>query len=256
MAKIKDRTGEKYNRLTFTKFVKMVNGFAYWEARCDCGRKKVVRASDVITGRTKACGCLQKETRIKNGHNQMIDMRKINTWWWEIDFSIPPRTSNNSLAYWALCTFCGVTEKWVSGNSIRSGSSKTCGCLREMYKTGSKTSSYNPDACRIIDEYGSQNGYSFRHAMNGGEVRILKYFVDGYDVAKNVVIEIDEPQHYKNGELRKKDIRRQRRIMRKLGCTFIRIRIDRAGSIICEPKIYKPDELPDVYPNYGILAMV
>jgi very-short-patch-repair endonuclease len=54
----------------------------------------------------------------------------------------------------------------------------------------------------------------------------LGYWVDGYDKEKNVVIEIDEKQHFDiNGNLLEKDIRRQKEIEKYLDCKFIRLRI-------------------------------
>lgn len=86
---------------------------------------------------------------------------------------------------------------------------------------------YSIGACKLIEEYGKKHGYNFQHAENGGEFHIkeLGYFVDGYDVDQNVVIEVDESHHYKNGELKKKDKGRQKEIVEYLGCKFIRIRI-------------------------------
>lgn len=85
---------------------------------------------------------------------------------------------------------------------------------------------YNPNACKLIDEYGKQNGYNFQHALNGGEhyIKELGYWVDGYDKEKNVVIEIDESHHFdRNGQLLKKDIDRQKEIEDFLRCKFIRL---------------------------------
>lgn len=88
---------------------------------------------------------------------------------------------------------------------------------------------YNINSIRIIDEYGKKHGYNFKHAENGGEYYVdkLGYYLDGYDIDKNVAIEIDEQHHFtKTGELREKDIIRQRKIEQKLGCKFIRIRYE------------------------------
>lgn len=81
---------------------------------------------------------------------------------------------------------------------------------------------YNPDACRLIDEYGKKHGYSFQHAENGGEfyIKELGYWVDGYDTKQNVVIEVYEPKHYEPGK-RIKDIARQKEIEKYLKCEFI-----------------------------------
>lgn len=87
---------------------------------------------------------------------------------------------------------------------------------------------YNPRACELIDEYGKQYGYNFQHAMNGGEHFIpeLGYWVDGYDKEKNVVLEIDEKHHFDgDGNLKKKDVIRQKEIEESLKCKFLRFPI-------------------------------
>ncbi len=84
--------------------------------------------------------------------------------------------------------------------------------------------SFNPNACKIIDEYGKKHGYHFQHAMNGGEfyIKDLGYWVDGYDKEKNVVIEIDEAHHRSQ---KKEDMNRKREIENYLECKFIRMTI-------------------------------
>jgi len=93
-------------------------------------------------------------------------------------------------------------------------------------KHGQVHPNYNPEACRLIEEYNEKHGYNFQHAENGGEFHIkeLGYWVDGYDAAKNVVIEVDESHHYKDDKLKEKDIQRQQEIEEHLDCEFIRIR--------------------------------
>jgi len=87
---------------------------------------------------------------------------------------------------------------------------------------------YNPKACKLIDEYGKENNYNFQHAENGGEfyIKELGYWVDGYDKEKNVVMEIDESFHFDfDGNLKEKDVERQQEIEEYLKCKFIRIRM-------------------------------
>jgi hypothetical protein len=80
---------------------------------------------------------------------------------------------------------------------------------------------YNPDACKVIDEYGKLHGYNFQHAENGGEfyIKELGYWVDGYDKEKNTVIEYYESYHH--DEKRERDVRRQKEIVEHLKCNFI-----------------------------------
>lgn len=54
---------------------------------------------------------------------------------------------------------------------------------------------------------------------------ILGYYIDGYIPELNLVIEVDERIHYDiDGNLREKDIQRQKEIENKLNCKFIRIK--------------------------------
>lgn len=64
MANFKDLTGQKFGRLTvlktfrFDKYTKCV-------CKCQCGNEKTINATDLVRGRTKSCGCLQKEVTSK-----------------------------------------------------------------------------------------------------------------------------------------------------------------------------------------------
>ncbi len=84
---------------------------------------------------------------------------------------------------------------------------------------------YNKKSIFHIDKYGKENGYSFQHAENGGEYSIkeLGYWVDGYDINKNIVIEFDEKYHNKQIL---KDNERQNEIIEYLKCDFIRLNED------------------------------
>ena len=84
--------------------------------------------------------------------------------------------------------------------------------------TGKIIPGFNPVACQIIDEYGKKYGYNFQHALNGGEFKVVGYSVDGYDKKNNIVIEYYENRHRRNW---RKDLVRQRRIMKHLNCKFI-----------------------------------
>jgi len=54
--------------------------------------------------------------------------------------------------------------------------------------------------------------------------RVAGYFLDGYCSMLRLAIEIDEPYHFNSdGELREKDIRRQKEIEEEMGYTFLRI---------------------------------
>ena len=80
--------------------------------------------------------------------------------------------------------------------------------LREV-RLGKVTPNFNPFACQKIDEYGKQHGYNFQHALNGGEVRVVGYSLDGYDKEKNVVIEYYEPYHNRKSQIEHDRVRKE-----------------------------------------------
>jgi len=81
---------------------------------------------------------------------------------------------------------------------------------------------YNKKSIPIIEKYGVEYDYNFKHAENGGEfyIKELGYWVDGYDIDKNVVLEFDEKYHNKQQD---KDNKRQSEIIEHLKCGFIRL---------------------------------
>lgn len=86
--------------------------------------------------------------------------------------------------------------------------------LNQIKKLGTKYT-YNPKACDFIEEFGNKNGYNFQHAMNGGEIVVSGYSLDGYDKEKNIVFEYDEPKHNRIGT-KKRDRIREERIIEKI----------------------------------------
>lgn len=97
--------------------------------------------------------------------------------------------------------------------------------IKKLKKLGNMRPNFNPLACKIIDEYGKQNGLNFQHALNEGEffVKDLGYWIDGYDKEKNIAIEYYERWHDKSRE-RKYDEYRKSQIIKKLNCQFIELR--------------------------------
>lgn len=61
MGVLHDLTGQKFNRLTAIRFVKMQGGSSIWLWKCDCGREKEIGAAMVKRGSTQSCRCLHRE---------------------------------------------------------------------------------------------------------------------------------------------------------------------------------------------------
>lgn len=70
MSKLIDLTGKKFGRLTVIKRSgSNRDGSAMWLCRCECGIEKIVRGTDLKNGKTKSCGCFQKE-KIKEANTK------------------------------------------------------------------------------------------------------------------------------------------------------------------------------------------
>lgn len=66
MAKFFNRIGLIYGRLTVIEPKgKNEKGKTLWLCRCDCGNHKIVVGDYLTAGRTKSCGCLDRENRLK-----------------------------------------------------------------------------------------------------------------------------------------------------------------------------------------------
>jgi hypothetical protein len=99
---------------------------------------------------------------------------------------------------------------------------------------GSKFSkNYNVVACKFIEDFGKKNGYNFQHALNGGEIEVCGYFVDGYDKEKNIVFEYDEKHHYKSGTLRNLDKIKETEIINKINPNMF-IRYDEQKNLLID----------------------
>lgn len=66
----KDRTGEKYGRLTVLYEDTSPNRKEkqiYWVCQCDCGKLSSITSGRLATGNTQSCGCLAQEKRTLHG---------------------------------------------------------------------------------------------------------------------------------------------------------------------------------------------
>jgi hypothetical protein len=95
--------------------------------------------------------------------------------------------------------------------------------LKRIEKFGKICPNFNPNACNFFNKLNEQNNWNLQHALNGGEKRVLCYFLDAYDVERNIVVEYDEPHHYDiKGNLKNKDYKRMIEIFNHLKCKFYR----------------------------------
>lgn len=57
----RDLTGQRFGRLIVISRAENRNGDVCWNCVCDCGNKRVVRRTHLVSGDTLSCGCLIRE---------------------------------------------------------------------------------------------------------------------------------------------------------------------------------------------------
>lgn len=59
-----DMTGWKCHELRVVSRCKVAKGHnAYWLCMCSCGNPTVVRSDNLLSGKTKSCGCLRRRKK-------------------------------------------------------------------------------------------------------------------------------------------------------------------------------------------------
>lgn len=76
--------GRRFGRMVAIEETKL-GGNSAWVCRCDCGQTKAVRSGHLLSGATRSCGCLKRETssaiRIQHGFARMGNVRReYRTW--------------------------------------------------------------------------------------------------------------------------------------------------------------------------------
>ena len=139
-----DLTGRKFNSLTvvsYNKEVSVQKKGAHWNCKCDCGNEKVVWGSDLKRGKTKSCGCCNKEKSgevVKKVKKQREDLTGLRFGRLVVISYNEEVTKQKKRTYWNCKCDCG-NEKVIRGSHLRSGDIVSCGCynrdrVKEQWK--------------------------------------------------------------------------------------------------------------------------
>ena len=100
-----------------------------WDCLCDCGKKTLVAPSALIRGRTKSCGCLAGGGNIEDLTGSVFGRLTV------IGY-------NGSGFRECLCS-CGNTVS-VRASLLKSGQTRSCGCLKSELHQKMMNSANNP----------------------------------------------------------------------------------------------------------------
>lgn len=141
MSRLIDLTGQTIGRWTvLSQAASAPDRRTMWLCQCGCGNQKPVCGKSLRYGTSKSCGCLRNELGDQFGRRGLIDLtgRVFSRW------TVLHRYKDVLPVRWICRCECG-TEKSVYGKELRTGGSKSCGCLRDELasaKTGPKHSSW------------------------------------------------------------------------------------------------------------------
>lgn len=123
MAKMIDRTGRKYGKLTVLfRDTKTDKKGIFWICRCECGNIVSVNGDNLQSGNTTSCGCTRKETIAKS-----VDLtgQKFGL----LTVTRRSHTDKNGHAYFKCRCSCD-NECTVSSANLKSGKIVSCGCYK------------------------------------------------------------------------------------------------------------------------------
>ena len=131
----RDLTGQKFGKLTVTgkspeKYV-APNGRtdSIFYCHCDCVKESDVRRSQLLTGRTKSCGC--------NGFSQRNDLTGIRFGFLTVlkrsDIPITYRDGKKRSRWICKCD-CGNVHEATRTDLVK-GKVRSCGCSRSRQRT-------------------------------------------------------------------------------------------------------------------------
>lgn len=106
------------------RVVKSSTRHVMWLCVCDCGEERVVDSYKLQSGRSKSCGCMQRDQRRSEVLGKTFGR------WTVIGY---PGVKGEKTIWRCRCS-CG-TERDVSRSTLKSGPLVSCGCLRSEQAT-------------------------------------------------------------------------------------------------------------------------
>jgi hypothetical protein len=138
VAKLRDLTGQVFGRLRVLEHSgRNAHGDNLWCCRCTCGADTVVKATNLLRGLTKSCGCLATGLVRRDATGERYHRLTV------VEYL--GRDSHRTSIYRCVCD-CG-TEVRANINHLRRGKIKSCGCLKREADTsrhGPRNPNYNP----------------------------------------------------------------------------------------------------------------
>lgn len=138
--------GQTFGRLTVIDKV-LINNKTQWKCKCQCGKEIIVSTAHLRSGHTQSCGCLQRECAqqgrfIDETGNKYGKLTVLEFAGW----------SSKRGSIWKCKCDCGNLIE-VEGTNLKTGNTKSCGCLRRSFGEERVEELLNNNNIPYISEY-------------------------------------------------------------------------------------------------------
>lgn len=147
-----DLTGKVFGRLTAMRRSGTSDGCAVWECHCHCGRVLHVGSRSLASGRTKSCGCLQREKASFVGKNNALHgkskTKEHRTW-----AGIKTRCTNKNCKYYHRYGGRGIKmcDRWEqSFEAFLADVGPAPSLLHSIDRFPDNDGNYEPGNCRWV----------------------------------------------------------------------------------------------------------
>ena len=129
--KKEDYIGKKFGKLYIVDVVHIPKKYqsvqlneCYFVYKCDCGKSGKTRSNSVLKGKTKSCGCYNRES----GYLNLKDL--TNKKFGKLYVLRRDKSESNGASTWKCVCDCG-NEVVVLSSSLLRGKTKSCGCIHK-----------------------------------------------------------------------------------------------------------------------------
>ena len=144
----KDLTNQKFGLLTAISYA----GNSQWNCICDCGNHVIVKTSALNSGKTKSCGCLRGKNTVGNTRASKPKEDLTN-----MTFGNLTPLYYIKGGKWHCKCQCG-NEIDVDTRNLKSGHTKSCGCLLKKVNSENNTINmlnFENEYIKVLERKGS-----------------------------------------------------------------------------------------------------
>lgn len=184
-----DLTGQLFGRLTVLRMAsRPEDSRVFWECKCSCGMRRVIRGYTLRSGRSLSCGCLRTEVVIKRNTKHGLTRNKYYPTWRDMMHRCYNENNENYVHYGArgiaVCDEWKNVESFIEWCKAREPIPRSYTIDRYPDNNGD----YSPANCRFSSK--SQQNRNTRRTffvyLNGEKIS----FIDLVERNKSVTYEV------------------------------------------------------------------